>query len=179
MSQHHKLPDDRKSITRRFSIPSTSEDQDLPNVLASALIEAFPTIDRELLGETLKRTLDHRTNGKFKFYVTAGMYEDGRIGELFVRADRAGSTMNGILDTLAMTMSIALQHGVPIEMLTAKMKNTQFPPYGLTGDSEFRICKSPIDLLAQWLSVRFGPKDEAPTLEAPPSSPPSPAPTSP
>lgn len=157
MAEHRKLPDGRQSITRRFSIPMVHEDSELPSVLTGALLEAFPEIDRQLLADTLKKALDHRTNGKLKFYVTAGMYDDGKLGELFIRADRAGSFMNGVLDTMAMVMSIALQHGVPLDVLTSKMRHTRFPPNGFLKDDEFRSCASPIDLLAQWLTKRFEP----------------------
>jgi ribonucleoside-diphosphate reductase alpha chain len=86
-----------------------------------------------------------------KLYVIVGFYDDGKIGEVFIHADRVGSFLSGALDTIAMIMSVGLQHGVPVSDITAKLRSQRFGPSGLTGDKDFRSCTSPFDLVAQYL----------------------------
>jgi hypothetical protein len=169
VSNHRKLPDDRRAITKKFTIPHITDDSGESDALFSALAAEFPDADRERLAQTIRRVMV-KPPTKMKFYVTAGSYADGTLGEIFIRADRAGSFISGALDMTAMVMSIALQHGVPLAAITAKMRHSRFPPYGFTGDPEFHSASSPFDLLAQWLSARFeaAPDDEsaAPTPPA-------------
>lgn len=95
-----------------------------------------------------------------KVYASAGLYPDGRIGEVFLRADKTGSLTSGTLDAVAMAVSIGLQYGVPLAAYTSKMVGTRFEPAGLTGDKEYRSCTSVLDLVGRWLSDRFV-KEEA------------------
>jgi hypothetical protein len=90
---------------------------------------------------------------ELKLYIIVGFYENGHIGEVFIRADRVGSFLAGALDTIAMIVSISLQYGIPIGELTTKLRNQKFGPSGLTGDAEFRTCTSPFDLVAQYLDA--------------------------
>lgn len=108
-----------------------------------------------------------------KIYLTAGMYQDGRLGELFIKVDRAIGTietsdikvhaddkeevsfLNGLLDAVATSMSIGLQHGVPIATFVDKYKGRRFDPSGRTTDVEFPTCTSVLDLIARWLEARF------------------------
>lgn len=90
-----------------------------------------------------------------KLYLTAGMTTDNRLAELFVRADRQGSFLSTALDAMAMTLSMALQHGVPMEAITSKLRHMRCEPSGSTRDEEFPTCSSPFDLIAQWLTAKF------------------------
>lgn len=92
---------------------------------------------------------------EMKLYFTAGTYPDGTLGEVFVKADKAGSMARGTLDAVGVLISLMLQHGVPIEAVTSKLRHTRYSPSGFTGDSEFHSCSSVLDLLAQWLERRF------------------------
>lgn len=92
---------------------------------------------------------------KLKFFIIAGMYADKRIGEVFIRGDKIGGFISGALDALAMTISIGLQHGVPLQAITGKLRYNQFGPSGFTGDTTFRSCTSMFDLVAQWLDYEF------------------------
>lgn len=94
---------------------------------------------------------------ELKLYVIAGMYDDGRLGELFIRAEKMNGFISGILDAMATTISIALQHGVPLKQLTEKYRGARFPPSQSFGmdDKEFKSCTSPMDLIAQWLDKVF------------------------
>lgn len=91
-----------------------------------------------------------------KVYVTVGEYPDGTPGEIFLRGDKVGSIERGLLEALSLTISLALQHGIPLADLTAKYRNLNFNPQGLTGDAEFPSASSIADYLGQWLESRYG-----------------------
>lgn len=96
---------------------------------------------------------------EFGMYVTVGMFDDGMPGEIFIKADKAGSLLRGAFDVLGVSLSLGLQHGVPLESFTVKMRGTKFGPNGFLGaESEFKSCTSPFDLLAQWLDAKFAAK---------------------
>ena len=88
-------------------------------------------------------------------YVTVGVYEDGRPGEIFIHMAREGSTISGLLDSWAITMSIALQHGVPLEALLDKLAYQRFEPAGYTGTAEIPMAHSVIDYISRWLLLKF------------------------
>jgi hypothetical protein len=90
-----------------------------------------------------------------RIYVTVGQYEDGAPGELFIKADKQGALASGAFDAVAIAISIGLQHGVPLEQYTAKLKGMTFEPAGLTGDPEFPTARSVLDLIGRWLEVKF------------------------
>lgn len=90
-----------------------------------------------------------------KMYVIVGLYADGRPGEVFISADKAGSLIRGALDALATTISIALQHGAPLETILDKYKSTRFEPAGVTGDQQYPIVTSVLDYMSRWMGDRF------------------------
>lgn len=92
---------------------------------------------------------------ELKFYLTTSMYPDGRLGEVFVAGDKVGSLLSGTLDAMAMVISVALQHGVPLQDITSKLRNHKFGPAGFTGDKDFPSCTSMFDLIARYLDSRF------------------------
>lgn len=99
------------------------------------------------------------TVGGFKFYLTAGMYEDGTFGELFVKgAGKEGSTMQGLIDGYATMFSIGVQYGAELEMLCRKFAHTRFEPMGPTDDPEIPYAFSLLDYIARWLALHFGSK---------------------
>jgi ribonucleoside-diphosphate reductase alpha chain len=95
-----------------------------------------------------------------RFYFTVNTYPDGRPCEVFVKGDKMGSLTSGALDACSMMVSLLLQYGVPLEVVTSKLRHMRFEPEGFTRDAEFPSCSSPLDLLAQWLEKRFGEKEE-------------------
>lgn len=95
------------------------------------------------------------TDDIMQVYLTASTYEDGSLGELFIRCDRMGTMARGALDALGTMISLMLQYGIPLEAVTSKLRHMRFEPAGLTGDQEFRMCTSVLDLIAQWLEKRF------------------------
>jgi ribonucleoside-diphosphate reductase alpha chain len=101
--------------------------------------------------------------GGHEGYLTTGMYEDGSPGEIFVRMAKEGSVIAGLMDSFATSISLALQHGVPLHVLIEKFKGTRFEPSGFTGNQEIPIATSIMDYLFRWLAIRF-PVDGSPGI---------------
>jgi ribonucleoside-diphosphate reductase alpha chain len=113
-----RLPDERQSITHKFSI------------------------------------------GGHEGYLTVGMYEDGTPGELFVVMAKEGSVVSGLMDSFATSVSLALQYGVPLQVLADKFCHTRFEPSGFTGNPAIPIAKSITDYIFRWLSLKFLPSQQ-------------------
>ena len=99
--------------------------------------------------------------GGHEGYVHVGMYEDGNPGEIFITMNKEGTTLSGIMDSLALSLSLNLQYGVPLEVLCEKLTHTRFEPMGMTGNKEIPMVKSLMDYLGRWLALKFLPKDIA------------------
>jgi ribonucleoside-diphosphate reductase alpha chain len=108
-----KLPDERHSITHKFSIAG------------------------------------------HEGYITVGMYEDGKPGEIFLVMAKEGSTISGLMDAFATSISMALQYGVPLEALVEKFSHVRFEPSGFTKSSEIPYAKSITDYIFRWLASKF------------------------
>jgi ribonucleoside-diphosphate reductase alpha chain len=116
-----RLPDERKSITHKFSIAG------------------------------------------HEGYITVGMFEDGMPGEVFITMSKEGSTISGMMDSFATSISIALQYGVPLKVLVDKFSHARFEPSGFTNNPEIPIAKSISDYIFRWLGLKFLPREDAPT----------------
>jgi ribonucleoside-diphosphate reductase alpha chain len=89
-------------------------------------------------------------------YITAGMYDDGSVGEIFLTdIGKEGSTLRGMMNAFATSISIALQYGVPLETLVRKFSYMRFDPEGITGNPEIPFAKSMPDYIMRWLASRF------------------------
>ncbi len=88
-------------------------------------------------------------------YLCVGLYPDGRPGEIFITMAKEGSTIGGIMDSFGTALSIALQYGVPLEVLVNKFSHTRFEPMGHTSNKDIRIAKSVVDYIARWLGLTF------------------------
>jgi ribonucleoside-diphosphate reductase alpha chain len=108
-----KLPDERHSITHKFSIAG------------------------------------------HEGYITVGMYEDGTPGEIFLVMAKEGSTISGLMDAFATSISMALQYGVPLEALVEKFSHVRFEPSGFTKNPEIPYAKSITDYIFRWLASKF------------------------
>jgi ribonucleoside-diphosphate reductase alpha chain len=109
----HRLPEERASITHKFSI------------------------------------------GGHEGYVTVGLYPTGQVGEIFIKMAKEGSTVSGLMDAFATSISLALQHGVPLKVLCEKFAHTRFEPSGWTGNEHIGYAKSLMDYIFRWLNLRF------------------------
>jgi ribonucleoside-diphosphate reductase alpha chain len=107
--------------------------------------------------------------GGHEGYITVGLYEDGCPGEIFVRMAKEGSVIAGLMDSFATAISLALQHGVPLQVLIEKFKGTRFEPSGFTGNQEIPIATSIMDYLFRWLNLRF-PSEGASIVERHPAA---------
>ncbi len=127
---------------------------------AEAVVEP---VQRELFARTQREKLPvERDSVTHKFsvgghegYITVGMYPDGRPGEIFIKMSKEGSTLSGVMDGLALTLSIGLQYGVPLKVLVDKLVNTRFEPSGITANQNIRFATSVLDYIARWLGGRF------------------------
>jgi ribonucleoside-diphosphate reductase alpha chain len=88
-------------------------------------------------------------------YFTVGEYDDGRPGELFISVSKQGSTLAGIMDAFAVSISLGLQHGVPLSTYVKKYTNYRFEPSGMTDDPELRIATSLMDYIFRRIAVDY------------------------
>jgi ribonucleoside-diphosphate reductase alpha chain len=88
-------------------------------------------------------------------YITVGMYEDGKPGEIFLVMAKEGSTISGLMDAFATSISMALQYGVPLEALVEKFSHVRFEPSGFTKNPEIPYAKSITDYIFRWLASKF------------------------
>ena len=108
-----------------------------------------------------RQSLTHKFSvGGHEGYITAGEYEDGTLGEIFLTdVGKEGSTIKGMMNAFATAISIGLQYGVPLETLTRKFAYMRFEPEGYTGNPEIPFAKSMPDYIMRWLAARFGDAD--------------------
>jgi ribonucleoside-diphosphate reductase alpha chain len=104
-----------------------------------------------------RQSLTHKFSiGGHEGYITAGMYADGTVGEIFLTdIGKEGSTLRGMMNSFATAISIALQYGVPLETLVQKFSYMRFEPEGITGNPEIPFAKSMPDYIMRWLASRF------------------------
>src|ERR1700716_4140209 len=112
-AQRRKLPDERKSITHKFSI------------------------------------------GGHQGYIIVGMYDEGTLGEFFIKMAKEGATLARVMDGLALSISVGLQYGVPLKAIVDKLTNTRFEPSGFTENPAIRYSSSVLDYIARWLGGKF------------------------
>src|SRR3954447_3132724 len=93
-------------------------------------------------------------------YITVGLYPDGQPGEIFLKMAKEGSTISGLMDTLATSVSLALQYGVPLKDVVNKFAHVRFEPSGFTGNAEIPIAKSLVDYIFRWVGSRFLPNED-------------------
>jgi len=111
-------------------------------------------VRRKLLDE--RRAITHKFDIQgHEGYITVGIYEDGTPGEIFLVMSKEGSTISGLMDAFATSISLALQYGVPLEVLVKKFAHTRFEPSGFTKNPEIPIAKSITDYIFRWLASKF------------------------
>jgi len=109
---------------------------------------------RELPVERVAKTHKFSVEGQ-EGYVTVGMYEDGKPGELFITMAKEGSTLAGMVDAFATAISLTLQCGVSLEFLVSKFSHVRFEPSGWTNNPQIPYAKSIIDYVFRWLASKF------------------------
>ncbi len=129
----------------------------------TALAAVAPQTIEKIVYRPVRRKLpDERQSLTHKFsiaghegYITVGLYEDGTPGEVFISMAKEGSTISGLMDTLATSISYGLQYGVPLKFFVDKFSHVRFEPSGWTGNQQVPYAKSIIDYIFRWLGARF------------------------
>ncbi len=119
-------------------------------------------IERVIERPMRKRLPDTRKAITHKFdvaghegYITAGLYDDGMPGEVFITISKEGSTIAGLMDAIATLVSVSLQYGVPVDSLVRKFEHVRFEPSGMTRNPEIPMAKSLVDYIFRWLAMEF------------------------
>ncbi|MFM8628917.1 MAG: vitamin B12-dependent ribonucleotide reductase, partial [Candidatus Limnocylindrus sp.] len=148
--------------SKRSQPLNTSKKKDEPAASSNVLVGT---------GVTRRRLPVERTAITHRFdiagqegYLTVGLYEDGQPGEIFLKMAKEGSTVSGLVDTFATTVSVALQYGVPLRDLVNKFAHVRFEPSGFTGNAEIPIAKSIVDYVFRYLGSRFLPESDRAAL---------------
>ncbi|MDE3031384.1 MAG: vitamin B12-dependent ribonucleotide reductase [Acidobacteriota bacterium] len=115
-----------------------------------------------VVGAVRERLPRRRVSTTFAFrvadcegYATVGEYEDGRPGEVFLKVSKQGSTLAGIMDAFSISISLGLQHGVPLATYVRKYVNMKFEPLGMTDDADLRIATSLVDYIFRRLALDY------------------------
>jgi ribonucleoside-diphosphate reductase alpha chain len=118
-------------------------------------LNAPPRAVRHKLQEE-RASITHKFKvGDHEGYITVGLYPSGEPGELFITMAKEGSTVSGLMDSFALAVSIALQHGVPLKLFCEKFAHTRFEPSGWSGNPDIGYAKSIMDYIFRWLQLRF------------------------
>ncbi len=141
------------------SSPTGTTDEDVSELVAREVQAALEAVESRPVREKLPRSRSSRT---FEFrvadckgFVTVGEYSDGRPGEIYIRISKQGSTLAGIMDAFAISVSHGLQYGVPLSAFVHAFVGMRFEPAGITDDPEVRIANSLIDYLFRRLAVDY------------------------
>jgi len=149
--------------SKRSQPLSAAKDAKKEEKKTAATPGALEPVQRELFARAQREKMPYeRASVTHKFsvsghegYITAGMYDDGRPGEVFIKMAKEGSTLSGVMDGLALTISLGLQYGVPLKVFVDKLLNTRFEPSGITANPNIRFVSSVLDYIARWLGGRF------------------------
>jgi ribonucleoside-diphosphate reductase alpha chain len=165
---------------------STSKEEAKTESAAAPVADARPA-RRKLPDE--RQAITHKFSiAGHEGYITVGMYEDGKPGEIFLVMAKEGSTISGLMDAFATSISMALQYGVPLEALVEKFSHVRFEPSGFTKNPEIPYAKSITDYIFRWLASKFlsaehqqavGVQKREGASEAAPAPPPAEAPRGP
>lgn len=122
--------------------------------LLPTLNVAGPVTRRRLADE--RQALTHKFSvGGHEGYITIGLFEDGTPGEMFITMAKQGSTLSGLMDAFATSISVSLQYHVPLEVFVNKFSHMRFEPSGMTNNPNIRIAKSIIDYIFRWMGMKF------------------------
>jgi len=147
---------------KRTQPMSAGKQKDVEKAVAAAT-----HLRRRKLADT-RRSITHKFSiAGYEGYITVGMYEDDKPGEIFITLGKAGSTLAGFADSFATAISFALQHGVELRFLVDKFTHVRFEPSGFTGNPEIPLAQSIVDYVFRWMALQFLPKEDQPAKAAP------------
>ncbi|MCL2785558.1 MAG: vitamin B12-dependent ribonucleotide reductase, partial [Propionibacteriaceae bacterium] len=131
---------------------------------AEPVVEEKPREEHRAHRVRLPKSRSGRTTsfsvGGAEGYMTTGAYDNGRLGEVFLKLGKQGSTLAGVMDAFSIAVSIALQYGVPLETYIQKFTNLKFEPAGMTDDADIRIAQSIMDYIFRRLALDYLDFDE-------------------
>ncbi len=143
-----------EEIAKAIAVPQFNT-LDLDPKLAQQDLNAPPRAVRHRLPEE-RASITHKFSiAGHEGYITVGLYPTGQPGEIFIKMAKEGSTVSGLMDAFATSISLALQHGVPLRVLCEKFAHTRFEPSGWTGNEQIGYAKSLMDYIFRWLNLRF------------------------
>jgi ribonucleoside-diphosphate reductase alpha chain len=153
-----KVAQPLSTVKKEAEKAGASDAAEAAGVVVERIVEKIVTI-KEPVREKLPRS---RTSRTFDFrladckgFVTIAEYDDGRPGEIFIRISKQGSTLAGIMDAFAISVSYGLQYGVPLRAYVETFTNTRFEPAGMTDDPDIRFASSLIDYIFRRLAVEY------------------------
>jgi len=139
---------------------STSKDEKPAVVVAAATAPEARPARKKLPDE--RHSITHKFSiAGHEGYITVGMYEDGKPGEIFLVMAKEGSTISGLMDAFATSISMSLQYGVPLETLVEKFSHVRFEPSGFTKNADIPYAKSITDYIFRWLASKFLSSEQA------------------
>ena len=138
---------DGSKRTQPLNTGASASDSTQPGVVAKSARRKLPEE---------RRALTHKFSvAGHDGYITVGLFEDGTPGEIFVVMAKEGSTISGLMDSFATAISLALQYGVPVQVLIEKFAHTRFEPSGFTQNKKIPMAKSIMDYIFRWLAIHF------------------------
>jgi ribonucleoside-diphosphate reductase alpha chain len=144
----------RDGCKRSQPLSTSKEESKVAAPAASAAPDVPRPLRRKLPDE--RRAITHKFSiAGHEGYITVGMYEDGKPGEIFLVMAKEGSTISGLMDAFATSISMSLQYGVPLETLVEKFSHVRFEPSGFTKNPEIPYAKSITDYIFRWLASKF------------------------
>jgi ribonucleoside-diphosphate reductase alpha chain len=143
--------------------PLSADSKKKDAAAAAALAEGARPQRRRLPNSRPARTISF-TVGDADGYITAGEYPDDGIGEIFLKVAKQGSTLAGVMDAFAISVSLGLQYGVPLEAYVEKFVNMRFEPSGITSDPDVRFASSLVDYIFRRLALEYLPDDKRTAL---------------
>ncbi len=154
-SKDEKAKADKKaagSISAPGLVTTTTGVQVVQAAVAEKVV--FRPVRRKLEDE--RQSITHRfAIGGHEGYITVGMFPDGSPGEIFITMAKEGSTISGLMDSFATSISYCLQYGVPLKFLVDKFGHVRFEPSGWTGNQQIPYAKSIPDYIFRWLGAKF------------------------
>ena len=146
---------DNCKVGQPLSDGKKTEDKENVKVVEKVVEKVVYRPKRERLPKSRQgRTTSFSVSGA-EGYMTSGAYEDGRLGEVFLKLGKQGSTLAGVMDAFSIAVSIGLQYGVPLESFVQKFTNLKFEPAGMTDDPDIRIAQSFMDYIFRRLALDY------------------------
>jgi ribonucleoside-diphosphate reductase alpha chain len=122
---------------------------------AEAATPPVPLTQRRRLPEDRMEVGRKFQVGEYEGYIHVGLYEDGTPGDIFCDVAKVGTTLQGLVNSLMISVSLGLQYGVPLEVYVSKFAHMRFEPAGLTNDADIRTAKSIVDYIFRWMGKKF------------------------